>query len=327
MKITLVTDAWYPQINGVVTSLAHTCRELEKLGHAVNVIGPDRFRTVPCPSYPEIRLALFPGRKLAKLLAAEEPDAVHIATEGPLGLSARSWFVKRGFPFTTAYHTRFPEYVWLRTRLPLELTYDFVRWFHSGAHATLVATEALRQELSARKFTNLAIWSRGVDIELFRPREKAALDGARPIFMYVGRVAIEKNIEAFLKLVLPGTKYVVGDGPDLAMLKEKYPAAVFTGFKQGEELAQLVRPPMCSCFDRTDAFPGRDRGVGLGCRWPPIRCRDRRTSSAWRDRLLERRSASGGARRPEDRPATLSRGGERYTWQASTCRFLLNLRP
>ena len=327
MKITLVTDAWYPQINGVVTSLAHTCRELEKLGHAVNVIGPDRFRTVPCPSYPEIRLALFPGRKLAKLLAAEEPDAVHIATEGPLGLSARSWFVKRGFPFTTAYHTRFPEYVWLRTRLPLELTYDFVRWFHSGAHATLVATEALRQELSARKFTNLAIWSRGVDIELFRPREKAALDGARPIFMYVGRVAIEKNIEAFLKLVLPGTKYVVGDGPDLAMLKEKYPAAVFTGFKQGEELAQLVPPPMCSYSTAPTPSLVVIEALAWGVPVAATRCRDRRTSSAWRDRLLERRPVSGGAHDALKIDPLRCREATSYTWQASTHQFLLNLRP
>jgi glycosyltransferase involved in cell wall biosynthesis len=330
MKITLVTDAWYPQINGVVTSLAHTCRELEKLGHTVNVIGPDRFRTVPCPSYPEIRLALFPRRKLAKLLAAEEPDAVHIATEGPLGLAARSWCVKRGFPFTTAYHTRFPEYVWLRTRLPLELTYDFVRWFHSGAHATLVATEALKQELSARKFTNLAIWSRGVDIELFRPREKAVLDGARPIFMYVGRVAIEKNIEAFLKLVLPGTKYVVGDGPDLAMLKEKYPATVFTGFKQGEELAQLVASADVFVFpSRTDTF-GLVVIEALACGVPvaaypvpgPADIIEHGVTGCLSEDL---QAAALDALKID--PLRCRAAATRYTWQASTYQFLLNLRP
>ncbi len=330
MKITLVTDAWYPQINGVVTSLAHTRRELENMGHAVNVIGPDRFRTVPCPSYPEIRLALFPGRKLGKLLAADEPDAVHIATEGPLGLAARAWCVKRKFPFTTAYHTRFPEYVWLRTRLPLGWSYGFMRWFHNGAHATLVATDALKQELATRKFTNLAIWSRGVDIELFRPREKSALPGARPIFMYVGRVAIEKNIEAFLKLVLPGTKYVVGDGPDLAMLKEKYPATVFTGFQQGEELARLVASADVFVFpSRTDTF-GLVVIEALACGVPvaayPVPGPADIIEHGVTGCLSEDLQAAALAALRID-PQRCRAAAQRYTWQASTQQFLFNLRP
>ncbi len=330
MKITLVTDAWYPQINGVVTSLAYTRRELENMGHVVGVIAPDRFRTVPCPSYPEIRLALFPGRKLDKLLSAQEPDAVHIATEGPLGLATRAWCVKRKFPFTTAYHTRFPEYVWLRTRLPLRLTYGFMRWFHAGAHATLVATDTLKQELKARKFSNLAIWSRGVDIELFRPRAKSALHSARPIFMYVGRVAIEKNIEAFLKLVLPGTKCVVGDGPDLAMLKEKYPATVFTGFKQGEELAQLVASADVFVFpSRTDTF-GLVVIEALACGVPvaaypvpgPADIIEHGVTGCLNEDL---QAAALGALKID--PLHCRAAAQRYTWQASTQQFLFNLRP
>ena len=255
MKIVIVTDAWSPQINGVVVSLARTIKELERLGHAVQVIEPGRFRSVPCPTYPDIRLALFPGRKVARLLEQAAPDAVHIATEGPLGLSARRWCRKYAFPFTTSYHTRFPEYVWLRTRLPLSISYALMRWFHGGARFTMVATETLRRELAEKGFRNLVLWSRGVDAQLFRPRDRAFLYDARPIFMYVGRVAIEKNVEAFLKLDLPGTKFVVGDGPDLAMLRAKYPRARFVGFKIGDDLARHVAAADVFVFpSRTDTF-------------------------------------------------------------------------
>jgi len=255
MKIVIVTDAWSPQINGVVVSLARTIMEIKKLGHTVEVIEPGRFRSVPCPTYPEIRLALLPGRKVARLLGQTTPDAVHIATEGPLGMAARRWCVKHDFPFTTSYHTRFPEYVWLRTRLPLAVSYAWVRWFHGGARFTMVATETLRRELTEKGFGNLVLWSRGVDIRLFRPREPGFLTDASPIFMYVGRVAIEKNIEAFLTLDLPGTKYVVGGGPDLEMLRAKYPHVRFTGFKTGEDLARHVAAADVFVFpSRTDTF-------------------------------------------------------------------------
>lgn len=255
MNIVLVTDAWYPQINGVVRTLKHTSDELVRLGHTVQVIGPGEFRTVPCPTYPEIRLSLFPGRRLRAILDAARPDALHIATEGPLGLAARAWCLKHRFPFTTSFHTQFPEYVWLRTRIPLALSYRLMRWFHGPAQTVMVATPTLHQRLTDWGFHRLGMWSRGVDTGLFRPRDKLPLDGVRPITMYMGRVAVEKNIEAFLQLDLPGSKYVVGGGPDLEMLKRKYPKVRFTGFKTGEELAAHLASADVFVFpSRTDTF-------------------------------------------------------------------------
>lgn len=255
MKIVLVSDAWFPQINGVVTTLFKTKQELEKLGHHVITITPDQFKTIPCPTYSEIRLALNPSKKVRELLETFQADAVHIATEGPLGLAARAWCLKQNFPFTTSFHTRFPEYVKLRFHIPLALTYAFQRWFHGAAQYTMVATEALRQELTEKGFPNLVIWSRGVDTELFRPREKTLLTCPRPVFTYLGRVAVEKNIEAFLKLDLPGTKYVIGDGPDMTKLMQRYPEVVFVGFKTGEDLAlHLAQADVFVFPSRTDTF-------------------------------------------------------------------------
>ena len=180
---------------------------------------------------------------------------MHIATEGPLGLAARAWCLKRGFPFTTSFHTQFPEYVWLRTRIPLAVTYRFMRWFHGPAATVMVATRTLHERLVKWGFRNLGMWSRGVDTKLFRPRAEKFLKEPRPIFMYLGRVAVEKNIEAFLKLELPGTKYIVGGGPDLEMLKRKYPEVRFTGFKTGEELARHLASADVFVFpSRTDTF-------------------------------------------------------------------------
>lgn len=255
MKIVIVSDAWFPQINGVVTTLFQTKRELEKLGHAVEMITPDQFKTVPCPSYPEIRLALFPGGKVREKLHALQADAVHIATEGPLGLAARAWCVKQRFPFTTSYHTRFPEYVKLRMHIPLRVTYALQRWFHNAAARTMIATEALKKELEAKGFANLALWSRGVDTDLFRPRAKTFIREMPPLFAYLGRVAVEKNIEAFLELDLPGTKLVIGDGPDLEKMRQRYPAVKFLGFKTGEDLAQHLAAADVFVFpSRTDTF-------------------------------------------------------------------------
>ncbi|MEO6697703.1 MAG: glycosyltransferase family 1 protein [Gammaproteobacteria bacterium] len=255
MKIVLVSDAWFPQINGVVTTLFKTKQELEKLDHHVITITPDQFKTIPCPTYPEIRLALNPVKKVRELLETLQPDAVHIATEAPLGMAARAWCLKHNFPFTTSFHTRFPEYVKLRFHIPLTLTYALQRWFHGASQYTMVATEALKQELEKKGFRNLVIWSRGVDTALFRPREKNLLTYPRPIFAYLGRVAVEKNIEAFLKLDLPGTKYVIGDGPDRVKLTQRYPEVVFVGFKTGEDLAlHLAQADVFVFPSRTDTF-------------------------------------------------------------------------
>lgn len=255
MNIVIVTDAWFPQVNGVVRTLARTRDELVRLGHQVQVIAPERFRSIPCPTYPEIRLSLFPGRRLRVLIEAAQPDAVHIATEGPLGLAARAWCLKKNFPFTTAFHTQFPEYVKLRTGIPLALTYRLMRWFHGPAATLMVATPTLKQRLEGWGFNNLGLWSRGVDTDLFQPREKYFLDANRPIFMYMGRVAVEKNIEAFLKLDLPGTKYVVGGGPDLETLRRKYPGVRFTGYKTDKELGKHLAAADVFVFpSRTDTF-------------------------------------------------------------------------
>ncbi|HKJ10473.1 MAG TPA: glycosyltransferase family 1 protein [Gammaproteobacteria bacterium] len=255
MKIAIVTDAWKPQVNGVVRTLARTGEELQARGYRVCFVTPQSFTTVPCPTYPSIRLALWPGRRLADLLDRCAPTAVHIATEGPLGLAARAYCRSRGLAFTSSYHTQFPEYVRLRAPVPLALSYRFLRWFHGAARRTLVATPSMRRQLVGHGFRNVVIWSRGVDTELFRPRAKDYLQAPRPIAMYVGRVAVEKNIEAFLALDLPGTRYVVGDGPDLDTLRRRHPQVRFTGFKFGEELARHLAAADVFVFpSRTDTF-------------------------------------------------------------------------
>jgi len=255
MRIAIVTDAWHPQVNGVVTTLGKTAAVLGEAGHEVVVINPGMFKTFPCPTYPEIRLAMLPGRKIRELLDAFAPDAIHIATEGVLGWSARAYCRKNGLRFTTSYHTRFPEYVRLRFPIPLRFTYAFMRRFHSAATRTMVVTDGLRAELTQYGFRNLALWFRGVDTEIFRPRAKEFLSDQRPISMFVGRVAVEKNIEEFLKLDLAGTKYVVGDGPALPDMKTRYPGVRFTGYKKGEELARHLAAADVFVFpSRTDTF-------------------------------------------------------------------------
>ncbi|MGE0736091.1 MAG: glycosyltransferase family 4 protein [Alphaproteobacteria bacterium] len=255
MRILLATDAWFPQVNGVVRTLDTVRRELLALGHDVLVVAPDRFKTIPCPSYPEIRLAFGVLPRLRKLIAEFQPEAVHIATEGPIGWAVRRFCLRRGWPFTTAFHTKFPEYVHARWRVPVGWSYALMRRFHRPSSGIMVATESLAKELSARGFENIRAWTRGVDTELFRPRAKGWLGADRPIFMFVGRVAVEKNIEAFLALDLPGTKFVVGDGPQLESLRAKYRAVRFTGYRQGEELAATLAEADVFVFPSlTDTF-------------------------------------------------------------------------
>jgi len=195
------------------------------------------FRSVPCPTYPEIRLSLFPAAKIAKIIEEALPSAIHIATEGPLGMAARKYCVKKGIPFTTAFHTRFAEYVNARTRIPVSWGYAFLRWFHGPSSAVMVATESLQEDLESKGFKNIVRWTRGIDTDLFHPQEKGLQNLKRPLFMYVGRVAVEKNIESFLALDLPGTKVIVGDGPQRAELERKFPDTYFAGMKTGADLA------------------------------------------------------------------------------------------
>ncbi|MCK8786513.1 glycosyltransferase family 1 protein [Roseomonas sp. NAR14] len=251
----IVSDAWEPQVNGVVRTLRSTAAALRARGHAVEVIGPDRFRSLPCPTYPEIRLALRPRRALARMIGDFAPDALHIATEGPLGWSARRWAMARGLRFTTAFHTLFPEYLHARTGLPPRHAYAVLRRFHGASAGTMVATPALRDMLAARGFDGLRLWSRGVDTTLFRPVPGAGWGLPRPVFLHVGRVAVEKNIEAFLALDLPGSKVVVGDGPLLAALRQRHPGIRFAGALHGAALATAYAGADALVFpSRTDTF-------------------------------------------------------------------------
>lgn len=255
MQIIIVSDAWTPQVNGVVTTLSRTRECLESHGHQVQVIHPGEYRTMPCPSYPEIRLALWPGRQLVRSLDTFEPDAIHIATEGPLGMAARRYCLRRGLRFTTSYHTQFPQYVRKRVPIPEAWTYAWLRRYHGRAERTLVPTEHQRRDLVEHGFGHVVIWSRGVDTALFRPLDRNFLDLPRPISIYVGRVAVEKNLEAMLETRLPGSKLIVGDGPDFEKLRRQFPDAHFVGYKFGEELARHLSAADVFIFpSRTDTF-------------------------------------------------------------------------
>lgn len=254
-KIAIVTDAWHPQINGVVTTLGSTIEHLEAFGYRVKTINPLLFKSVPCPTYPEISLSLVGTGAVGRELKEFNPHCIHIATEGPLGWAARSICKKAGFAFSSSYHTRFPEYVRMRWPIPLALSYKVVRRFHRAAKRTMVATSALKKELTSRGFTNTVLWSRGVDPELFSPEAAEKTERKAPVFIYVGRVAVEKNIETFLKLDLPGEKVVVGDGPARQDLSAKYPEVCFTGYKKGRQLAALVASADVFVFPSlTDTF-------------------------------------------------------------------------
>jgi glycosyltransferase involved in cell wall biosynthesis len=258
MRILLVSDAWHPQVNGVVRTLTALCRELEGMGHRVHLITPDQFRSVSCPTYPEIRLALAGGRTVGERIAAVAPDAIHIATEGPLGLAARSWCLREGRSFTTAYHTQFPDYVARRTGLPAAWFWRYIRRFHAPAHAVLAATPTIERLLHAKGLTRTRLWGRGVDVMLFRPNvppHPAIARLPRPIQLSVGRVAVEKNVEAFLRTAVPGSKIVVGDGPALADLRARHPDILFTGTLHGPELASAYAAADVLVFpSRTDTF-------------------------------------------------------------------------
>ena len=255
MKIAIVTDAWHPQVNGVVRTYEHTRDQLQALGHEVHFITHEGFYTVPCPSYSSIRLAVAPRNGVARRLCDLSPDAIHIATEGPLGHAARAYCLKGNLPFTTSFHTRFPEYIRMRAPVPVAWSYAWLRRFHRPARRTLVPTRSQKLNLELWGFNNIGIWSRGVDTHLFRPRDRNSVERDRPVFAYMGRVAVEKNIEAFLRLELPGSKLVIGDGPDLKKLQRRYPRVHYTGFLFGEALATRLATADVFVFpSMTDTF-------------------------------------------------------------------------
>lgn len=262
MKIMLVTDAWTPQMNGVVRTLTETVTALREAGNIIEVIAPsDGYWTMPLPTYPDIRLAPFAKADVERRIVKFAPEAIHIATEGPLGQAARALCLKWGMPFTTSYHTKFPEYIKARFPfIPLAWPYKFIRDFHNISGQTMVTTPSMVEFLDKRGFTNLAPWARGVDLSIFKPDMRASPEDVysglpRPIFVNVGRVAVEKNIEAFLELDLPGSKVIVGDGPQMNQLQKKYPNAHFVGAKFEQELARHFADADVFVFpSKTDTF-------------------------------------------------------------------------
>lgn len=255
MRVLMVTDAWHPQINGVVRTLERLAEHLPAQNAEAHFLSPQLFSTLPMPSYPDIRLALATPGQVADRIAAARPDHVHIATEGPLGIMARRICLSRGLIFTTSYHTRFPEYLRARLPIPESWTYRWLRRFHNAGAGTMVATPSLAADLAARGFQGLRLWTRGVDTEQFSPDRRGDLGLPRPVFLSVGRVAVEKNLSAFLDLDLPGSKIVVGDGPALAMLRARYPHVAFLGAKTGDELAAIYASADVFVFpSRTDTF-------------------------------------------------------------------------
>ena len=331
-RIVIVSDAWHPQMNGVVRTLSTTCDQLRRQGCDVLVISPDRFASVPCPTYPEIRLALASQSRIARLIDDFSPDAIHIATEGPLGLAARRYCMKRGAHFTTAYHTQFPDYLARRTGLPAAWFWRFIAWFHRPASRILVATETIRDELKTHGLNALHHWSRGVDLACFTPDapppfEYAGLEG--PIQLYVGRVAVEKNIEAFLQSGYPGTKVVVGDGPALSDLQRRFPDALFLGRRTGRALAGCYAgADVCVFPSRTDTF-GLVMIEALACGTPVAAFPVPGPLDIVTDQvgaMSEKLERAIAAALLCDRRAC-ARHGASFSWHAATAQFLEGLVP
>ena len=330
MRILIISDAWYPQVNGVVRTLSSLKRVLKAEGHHVVLLTPDLVWGVPLPGIPDIRLALWPDAYLARMIERLRPEAIHIATEGPLGWGGRRVCLKQGLPFSTAYHTKFPEYLAARFGIPDRLTYPIMRRFHRPSRAVMVPTRSVLAELEKRGFANLCIWSRGVDSELFHPLPRDSLKELRPIYLNVGRIAPEKNLPAFLDLRLPGTKIVVGDGPALEPLRDRYPHVLFPGPLFGLDLARYYSAADVFVFpSRTDTF-GLVLLEALACGLPvaaypvpgpldvldgqPVGCLDNDLNRAIEQAL----------RIPRERCRAYA---AKFTWVRSAREFLANTQP
>jgi glycosyltransferase involved in cell wall biosynthesis len=330
MRIAIVTDAWYPQVNGVVRTLNKTITLLREWGHEILCINPQEFRSVPMPTYPDIPLVLFPYRKLKRMLDEFQPDAIHLSTEGPLGWAGRRYCLRNNFPYTSTYHTRFPEYVRLRAPIPLSLSYAFVRNFHNKAVLTMVATSSMKKTLEDHGFRNLKYWTRGVDIDHFVPREESVMDLPRPIAIYLGRVAVEKNIEDFLNIDMEGSKVVIGDGPALEELKQKYPEAHFLGYRENGDLARHLASADVMVFpSKTDTF-GLVMLEAMACGVPvatypvegPLDV-IKKGQNGWMDDDLEIAVENALEVSRED----CRKFAEGYSWDACTQQFLSLIQP
>jgi len=332
MRIAIVTDAWEPQVNGVVRTLQSVRQVLEAQGHSVLIVSPERFYSVPCPTYPEIRLALARVAAVGAMLEEFAPDAIHLATEGPVCVAARRWCLRRGLPFTTAYHTQFPDYVSARSGVPAAWIWHYIRWFHAPSSAILASTESIRQSLVDHGLPQVRHWGRGVDLVNFHPGlaphpAMTVLEG--PVQLYVGRVAVEKNLEAFLASSHPGTKVVVGDGPARATLEARYPEAKFLGAMFGTELASTYAAADVFVFpSKTDTF-GLVMIEALACGVPvaaypvtgPIDIITPEVGA-----LSDDLTAAIGEALTRDR-ATCAAYGRTFTWEASADQFLDALVP
>ena len=332
LKIVIATDAWKPQLNGVVRTLDTLGNILTGLGNQVLYITPNDFKSVPLPSYPEIRLSLMPNRKVAKIINDFQPDAIHIATEGPIGRAARRFCKRRGYPFTTSFHTRFAEYANERWKAPVTWGYAVLKDFHKDGETMMVATPGLIEELKERGFSKMKLWTRGVDLEQFSPGDRTFLDKyERPVFLYVGRLAVEKSIEDFIELDLPGTKVIVGDGPQREELEEKYKDAVFTGPQYGEDLTRYYQGADVFVFpSRTDTF-GLVNVEALACGVPvaaypvrgPLEILDGAPEGcgAMNEDLRAACMAAWEKRDPE----ACREWAQRFSWEAATRQFIANL--
>lgn len=329
MRVVVATDAWSPQVNGVVRALCELKQRGAEHGLDLTFQTPLDFRTVPLPGYAEIRLALCPQLRACDTLERIKPDGVHIATEGPIGIAFRRQCLRRGIAFTTSYHTQFPQYLKARLPVPESLSYGWLRWFHTAGSGIMTATPSLDRDLSARGFGPLMRWSFGVDSSLFHPRARSVLDLERPIFLSVGRVAVEKNLEAFLRLDLPGSKVVVGDGPALDALKAAYPDVHFTGAASGHALASLYASADVFVFpSRTDTFglvvvEALASGLPVAA-FPVMGPKDILTDArvGCLDEDLRRAALSALTLKADD-CVTFSR---RYSWDASIAQFAANMR-
>ena len=294
MRVLVATDAWHPQVNGVVRTLEALARSARSLGVDIQFLSPQGFRSVPMPTYPSLRLAMPSARAIAARIEEIGPDSIHIATEGPIGLMTRAYCRKRGLRFTTSYTTRFPEYISARFAIPESWSYAALRRFHAAAAVTMVSTPSLAAQLTERGFRNLAMWGRGVDTDAFTPEAPADLGLPRPIFLCHGRIAIEKNLEAFLSLDLPGSKVVVGEGPQEAELRQRFPSAHFLGLKVGKELASHIAGGGRLCLSEPDRHVRHRAARGARLR------RSRRGVPGDRSARRHRRPSRRSARR---RPA------------------------
>jgi glycosyltransferase involved in cell wall biosynthesis len=326
----IVTDAWFPQTNGVVSTLAQTAAWLGRFGHEVRMLTPRNFRSVACPTYPEIRLSLLPRKAVQCAIATFAPQALHIATEGPLGLAARRYCRRQRIRFTTSYHTRFPQYVRARFPIPLFMSYWALRRFHGAAVRCMVSTGSVRDELQTRGFKNLATWRRGVDTDVFKPMAKDFLQLPRPIAAYVGRVAIEKNIDVFMQMPWSGSKIVIGDGPERARLEAQYSDVVFTGYRFAQELARHLAAADVMVFpSRTDTF-GLVNLEAMACGVPvaaypvtgPIDVIEDGVTGA-----LDADLAAAAVRALKIDPQVCRTHALRYGWDRSTREFEANLAP